>query len=178
MCAALWPSDIKWNHKFGPTLTHVINYLNQCSHLIIACVRHSSESNFTAHAQTIILYNKFEEYIYKIIATSKDWNIKDASPVQKNSYYVSFAPMMSAALAFEKVKLLTIEFSVFRNHFSLALIGTWLISHQKWSERSFVYIHWFSQIKNVATRPFTWSWTELVFKFHKLCSTPGLFCWL
>ena len=51
------------------------NYQNQCSLLISDFLQHSSERNFTADAQAIIRYNKFEEHIYKIIAILKDWCI-------------------------------------------------------------------------------------------------------
>ena len=52
------------------------NYQNQCSLLISNFLQHLSGSSFTAGAQAIIMHNKFEEYIYKIIAILKDWCIK------------------------------------------------------------------------------------------------------
>ena len=45
------------------------HYLNQCS-LIGEFLWHSAESNFTASAQAAILYNEFDNYIFKLTATS------------------------------------------------------------------------------------------------------------
>ena len=43
--------------------------LNQCWLIISEVLWHSPENNFTAIVQSIILYNKFENYTFKIIVT-------------------------------------------------------------------------------------------------------------
>ena len=75
---SMWPSDAIWWHRSGSTLTRVTaccltalcHYLNQCWLLISEVLWHSSESNFTASAQATVLYNEFENYSFKITATS------------------------------------------------------------------------------------------------------------
>ena len=70
-------SDAIWRHRSGSTLAKVMacyltapsHYLNQCWLLISEVLWHSPESNFTASAQTTLLYSEFEDYTFKINAT-------------------------------------------------------------------------------------------------------------
>ena len=51
-------------------LTAPSHYLNQCWLITSEVLWHSPESNYTVSAQAPILYNKFENYTFKISATS------------------------------------------------------------------------------------------------------------
>ena len=69
-----WPSDAIWQYESGSTLAQVMacclmapsHCLNQCQFLISEALWHSTESNVTVNAQATILYQGFENYIYKI----------------------------------------------------------------------------------------------------------------
>ena len=65
----LWPSDTRWRHRSWSTLAQA-HYLNQCSLFISWVLWNSAGSNFTATAQATIPCNEFENYAFKIIATS------------------------------------------------------------------------------------------------------------
>ena len=68
------PSDTIWCQRSGSTLAQVMaccltapsHYLNQCWIRISEVLRHLPGSNFTASAQTIILYNEFESCSLKL----------------------------------------------------------------------------------------------------------------
>ena len=63
-----WPSDPIWWPRSGSTLAQVMAFLNQCW-LLKEFLWQSSASNLTS-AQATILYNEFENYTFKITATS------------------------------------------------------------------------------------------------------------
>ena len=65
----LWPSDTRWRHRSWSTLARA-HYLNQCSLFTNKVLWNPAGSNFTATAQATILCNEFENYTFKIIATS------------------------------------------------------------------------------------------------------------
>ena len=75
---SLWPSDAIWRHKFGSAWSQIMacclmaatHYLNQCSQPIDEVLWHSPESNSTKCAHAPILYDEFENYTFKITATS------------------------------------------------------------------------------------------------------------
>ena len=75
---SLWPIATIWLYKSGSSLAQVMaccltapsHYPNQCWLFIIEVLWNSSESNFIVVTQTTIMYNKFENYAFEIIATS------------------------------------------------------------------------------------------------------------
>ena len=87
---SLWPSDAMWQHICGSTLAQVMacclrapsHYLNQCS-LSISEVSHSHESNFTVSYQGNILYNKFENYTFRVTALSPRYQWVKTKPYGK-----------------------------------------------------------------------------------------------
>ena len=74
----MWTSDAIWRHRAGSTLAQVMDccliaprhYLNQCWLLIREVLWQSPESNFTVSAEAAILCDEFENYTFKITATS------------------------------------------------------------------------------------------------------------
>ena len=74
----LWPSDARWWHGTGSILVQVMawcltapsQYLNQCWLLICEVLWHSPESDFILSASIATLYDDFENYTFKITATS------------------------------------------------------------------------------------------------------------
>ena len=76
---SLWPSDAIQQHRCGSTLPQVMaccltapsHYLNQYWFLISEALWDSPDSNFTVSVQPTILYNRFENYVFDIIATSR-----------------------------------------------------------------------------------------------------------
>ena len=75
---SLWTNDAIWWQKSWSTLAQVMaccltvpsHYLDQSSLIINKVLWHSSEGNLTGNAHDINLQNEFENYIFKIIATS------------------------------------------------------------------------------------------------------------
>ena len=72
------PSDVMWwqisvstlGQSLACCLMTRIHYLKQCWLFISEVLWHPRESNFIGVVQTTILYNKFENYSFKIVATS------------------------------------------------------------------------------------------------------------
>ena len=73
---SLWPRDVIDRHISRSTLVQVMAcclnipshyYLKQCLFRIRVVLWHSPERNFSASAQTTILYIEFENYTFKII---------------------------------------------------------------------------------------------------------------
>ena len=56
-----------WQHQ-------AITWTNHGWFLISEVLWHSPESNFTVNIEAVILYNKFENYIFEITITSSVWN--------------------------------------------------------------------------------------------------------
>ena len=75
---SLWTKVAIWWQRSGSTLAQVMaccltvpsHYLDQSSLIISKVLWHSSEGNLTGNAHDINLQNEFENYIFKIIATS------------------------------------------------------------------------------------------------------------
>ena len=77
---SLWPSHTIRRHRSGSTLAQVMtcclaapsHYMNQCWHLVseVFFFLPSLGNKFTVSAQTIIVYYKFENYSFEIIAIS------------------------------------------------------------------------------------------------------------
>ena len=75
---SLWPGDAIWQDRSGSTLAQVMaccltapsHYLNQCWLIFSVVLWHSSESNFTAITQCIIMYNNFENHTLEITSTT------------------------------------------------------------------------------------------------------------
>ena len=73
---SLHPSDVIWWHRSGSTLAQVMtcclntssHYLNQCWFFFSGVLWYSPESNFAANAQTTVLHDQFENYIFEIAA--------------------------------------------------------------------------------------------------------------
>ena len=84
-------SDTIWQHRSASTLAQVMacclmapsHYLNQCWLLINEVLWHSSESNSTANAKVTSLCDEFEDYTFKISATS-------TSGQWVNTYFLKF----------------------------------------------------------------------------------------
>ena len=72
---SLWPADAIWLYLSGSTLAQIIacclmtpsHYLNNCWLWISRVVWHSPESNFTVSAHVTIMYNEFENHIFKLM---------------------------------------------------------------------------------------------------------------
>ena len=75
---SLWSSNAVWCQRSWSTLLQVMacwlmvpsHYLNQCWMLINEVPWYSPQSNFTVSAQVTILYNEFENYIFKMTTTA------------------------------------------------------------------------------------------------------------
>ena len=105
---SLWPCDAIWWHSSGSVLTYVMAYwlmaknieiidleLNQFWFVISYLQWHSPESNFIASNQTIILYDEFKDYDFKIVATSPrgQWVNEDLYFALSHSYYMQLSDM-------------------------------------------------------------------------------------
>ena len=75
---SLWHSDAIWHHRYGSTLVQVMDccltapshYLNQWWCIIAGVWWHSPEGNIVRNAIEIYLWYEFENYKFKIPATS------------------------------------------------------------------------------------------------------------
>ena len=96
---SLWPSDAIWRHRSRTTVAQVMaccltapsHYLNQCWLIICEVLCHWPVSNCTMHAQATIWCNVFENYTFKITATSPtaQW-INFNKTYQEHSYISHF----------------------------------------------------------------------------------------
>ena len=75
---SLWPSDTIWRQRSRSTLFQVMaccltapsHYLNQCWLIISEVLWYSHENRFTVKAQEIYPWYEFENYLFKITASS------------------------------------------------------------------------------------------------------------
>ena len=93
---SLWPRDTIWHWRYWSTLVQEMasclmapsHYLNQCWLIISEDLWYSPESNFTVVAQDICPWNEFENYQFKITATSPrgQW----AYDIKRSCIYLCF----------------------------------------------------------------------------------------